>query len=143
MSSIIEKARGLAWRASCAGGQSHTVEVVVFIVFAAVIGAFVLNPNSGAMQTIQTIWNNALAQVGRSAAPHPAPKAGGGAPGAAGGGPARHNASQREGREMSASSKARRGEPAAARRPVPHRGGRRVHRVRGGHRRVAAGGAAG
>ena len=47
----------------------------MFIVFAAVIGAFVLNPNSGAMQTIQTIWNNALAQVQDAlpAAPTPAP----------------------------------------------------------------------
>lgn len=75
MSSIIEKARAGALAGELRGGQSHTVEVVVFIVFAAVIGAFVLNPNSGTMQTIQTIWNNALAQVQDAlpAAPTPAP----------------------------------------------------------------------
>ena len=43
MSSIIEKARAGALAGELRGGQSHTVEVVVFIVFAAVIGALLLS----------------------------------------------------------------------------------------------------
>ena len=59
----IEKMRALAMAGELRGGQSHTVEIVVFIVFAAIIGAFVLNPNNGAVTVLQNIWTQAVTGI--------------------------------------------------------------------------------
>ena len=66
MSSIIEKARAGALAGELRGGQSHTVEVVVFIVFAAVIGAFLLSGGAAGGNVffeMMRIWSDAIDSI--------------------------------------------------------------------------------
>ena len=56
----MEKALMRARAGELRGGQSHTVEIVVFIVFAALVGAFIVG---GGVSAITNVWNQAIIQV--------------------------------------------------------------------------------
>ena len=56
----MEKALMRARAGELRGGQSHTVEIVVFIVFAALVGAFIVG---GGVEAITNVWNDAIIKV--------------------------------------------------------------------------------
>ena len=72
----IEKMRALAMAGELRGGQSHTVEIVVFIVFVMIIGSLIIGPGipgiglpeiarlfDSAIRSIQDLYNQAFGGV--------------------------------------------------------------------------------